>query len=289
VKNFSFFLLTFVLLAACNSRTVKKSSGASAEADSVATLPASIVDLSSATSINELLCQNWENKDDAETAQNNDGSGNLEMPYRSFVFFSDSTVVKNPREKMQYGHWVFNDDNKTIAIKYEDGETEKYTINAIGARDLTLTKSGADNTKLIFVADGKQEKDYKDNPFYYTNNYWRIKPKTAETDAAIKERLQGNIHFYWLFLNDNINRNSGTISFYGLPSCFNWYSGGIGIMNENELKANWINTFYNKEQAMKARAIMENLILKKYSWDSTQRNWLKQSAPILLQMRDSLK
>jgi hypothetical protein len=256
--------------------------------DTTIAVPASMMDLSSVTSIKVLLCQNWENKDDAEEAQNNDGSSDMQMPYRSFVFFPDLTVVKNPREKMQYGHWVLNDADKTIAIKYDNGETEKYTINAIGAKDLTLTKNG-DNSKLIFVADGKQEKEYKDNPFYYSNNRWRIKPKTTETDAAIKERLQGNIHFYWLFLTDNINRNSSTISFYGLPSCFNWYSGGIGIMNAKEVKANWINTFYNPEQAMKARAIMEDLILKKYTWDSTQHNWLKQSAPILLQMQDSLK
>src|SRR6202012_326273 len=190
--------------------------------------------------------QTWDNKDDAEAAQNSDGSGDLEMPYRGFVFFPDSTVVKNPREKMQYGHWVFNDDNKTIAIKYENGETEKYTINAIGANDMTLTKVGGDNTKLIFISDGKREKNSKDNPFYYTNNYWRIKPKAAETDAAIKERLQGNIHFYWLFLTDNSKRNSAAISFYELPSCFNWYTGGIGIVKENEVKPNWVNIFYNK-------------------------------------------
>ena len=274
------------MLPGCASNTSKTGSDTNIKSDT--SVAASMIDLSTVTSINALLCQNWENKEDAEEAQNSDGSGNMEMPYRGFSFFPDSTIVKNPREKMQYGRWILNEADKTIAIRYDNGESEKYKINAIGAKDLILTKKGDDNTRLIFVADGKQEKNYKDNPFYGANNDWRIKPKTAETDAAIKERLRGNIHFYWLFLNDNINRNSSTISFYGLPSCFNWYSGGIGIVNKKEIKTNWTNTFYNTAQAMKAQDMMEHLISKKYIWDSTQRNWLKQSAPILLQMQDSL-
>lgn len=287
MKNVFLFIAIVAALAACSANTSKKEE--SKVIIENAALSQAMIDLSSVKSISTLLCQNWENKDDAEQQANSDGSGDMDMPYRSFSFFSDCTVVKNPRGEILFGKWLLNENAKTIKIKYENGKTEDYKINAIGAKDMTLTKSGEESNKLVFVADGMQEKNSTDNPFYRSNNQWRIKPTTAETDEAIKDRLKASMHFYWLFLNDNINRNSNTISFYGLPSCFNWYSGGIGVVNETKLRSNWINTFYNKEQALKAHAIMEHLIMKKYVWDSTQRNWLKQSAPILLQMQDSLK
>jgi len=276
-----------ILLFGCGVNASKKDDAITPKTDS--TLFVGITDLSSTKSIYTLICQDWVYKDDADDVANSDGSGDLDIPYRSFSFFSDSTIVKNPRGEIQFGKWIFDNADKTISIKYKDGKAEKYKIRAIGANDMTLTKNGEDKEKILLVADGKQEQNYADNPFYISNNYWRIKPKQLESDDAIKERLKQCIRFYVLYFKDNIKRNATTISFYGLPSCFTWYTGGISIVNEEKLKPNWVNIFYNEQQAIDAREIMENLINKQYNWDTTETNWVRQTTPVLQQMYDSLK
>jgi hypothetical protein len=285
-KTFLFSALT-ILLFGCGANTSKKDDAIVAKTDSAVYV--GITDLSSTKSIYALLCQDWSYKDDADEVDSSDGASDLDIPYRSFSFFSDSTVVKNPRGEIQFGKWIFNNADKTISIKYKDGKTEKYKIRAIGVNDMTLTKNGEDKEKILLIADGKQEQNYTDDPFYISNNYWRVKPRQPESDAAIKERLRQCIRFYVLYFKDNIKRDATSISFYGLPSCFAWYTGGISIVNEEKLKAAWMNIFYNQQQALNAREIMEKLISKQYNWDTTQTNWVRQITPVLQQMCDSLK
>ena len=79
------------------------------------------------------------------------------------------------------------------------------------------------------------------------------------------------------------------VSFWGLPSCFKWYGGAIYLKKEDELKENWINCFYNKEQALTAQAMLESIISKKYQWDKEETNWVKQSSGVVKQMYDTLR
>jgi len=246
-------------------------------------------DLSSTKSIHDLLCQDWDYKEDEESIDSSNGSEDLDIPYRSLCFFGDSTMVKNPRGEIKFGKWEFNDADKMISVKYTDGKAEKYKVMQIGAKDMTLIKTGEEKNSIILIADAKQEQKYADDPFYYTNNLWRIKPKQAETDDEIKERLRKCIQFYMVFFKDDLKRDEDKISFYGLPSCFTWYQGGISIKGVERLDVSWINSFYNNEQAMKAHKIMVDLITKQYTWDKEEKNWVKQSTPVLQQMLDSLK
>ena len=63
---------------------------------------------------------------------------------------------------------------------------------------------------------------------------------------------------------------SAEIDFLGLPSCFKWYQGGIYVQGPTHLDRKWINCFYSEEQAMQARQMMEDVVLKKYDWDTTR-------------------
>jgi hypothetical protein len=286
VGKYFLVLLVMIFLYGCANRNTTSNGKAGDETDSAVI---NMNDLSATKSIYNLLCQDWDYKEDAESVDSSNGSEELDVPYRSLCFFADSTIVKNPRGDVQFGKWEFNDADKIISIKYGNGKTEKYKIMQVGAKDMTLIKTGEDNKSIILIADAKQEKNYADDPFYYSNNIWRIKPKQPETDDAIKERLKKCIAFYITFFKDNLKRDENKISFYGLPSCFTWYQGGIYIKDEERLDANWVNSFYNHEQAMKAHKIMVDLITKKYDWDKEEKNWVKQSTPVLQQMLDSLK
>ena len=85
-------------------------------------------------------------------------------------------------------------------------------------------------------------------------------------------------------LEQKINAHSDVVSFIGLPSCFKWYGGGIFIQKQSEIQGKWINSFYNKEQAMKAYKLADKLLSYKYEWPKNERNWLKLNVAVLKQM-----
>jgi hypothetical protein len=278
--------LTAIILAGCNSNgTVKETSEQKEEGDAIAA--ATLTDISSSADIKILLCQNWENKEDAADAELSGGGGSFEMPYRGFSFFTDLTMLQNPRDAMRFGKWNFDDANKQITIVYADGGRSQYKIAAIGAKEMILM-SQTDKKKITYRADGKVQKNIADDPFYGVNNQWRKKPGKAETDEEIKKRVNDCVLFYSKFLNDNVARGGTTISFVGLPAIFKWYSGGISVLGKEKLENKWINCFYNKEQAYKAQTMLEAVITKKYKWNKKETNWVKQDADVVRQIYDTL-
>jgi hypothetical protein len=249
---------------------------------------ATLTNLTSFTDIRKLLCQDWENREDAEDAALSGGGEGLEMPFRGLSFFEDATVVENPRDKIRFGKWRMNDVNKMIDIDFDKGIRAQYKIVAIGAKQMILMNP-KDKKKIEYRADAKMQKHPADDPFHGSNNQWRIKPGRAEPDSAIKVRTEQCVLFYAKFLDDNANRGGNIISFVGLPTCFKWYRGGVSVTTKNKLEANWLNCYYNKEQALKGHTMLEKIISKKYKWNREERNWVKQSAGVVKQMYDTLR
>ena len=236
-----------------------------------------LIYLDTAENIYNILCQDWVLKDDAEGLEGMDESSKFEIPYRSFYFSTRGTFVKNPRNTFDYGTWSYDDDAKTIAINNTiDRSKDIYKIARITSDELTLVNAGVNSTtNLIFISSGKRFKNANDEPYFLENNRWRIKPKSKESDSAIHQRLKENLHFFILFYKSILAKNDQSVSFWGLPSCFKWYGGGIFLKKESELKENWIDCFYNKEQAMQAYALADKLLSQKYDWPKGEQNWLK--------------
>ena len=277
----SFFVIT---LTACNNDP--KNVATSKAIDVVK--ESNLADLSTATDIKKLLCQNWENREDAEDAALSGTGDGLELPYRGFSIFEDATVVENPRDKMRFGKWNLNEADKMISIEFKNGAKAQYKIVDISGQKMVLMNA-ADKKKTEYKADAKMQKNMADDPFYEANNRWRIKPAVSESDSAIKLRAAQCVLFYAKFLKDNADRGANIISFAGLPNCFNWYRGGVSVMGKDKLSNKWLNCFYNNDQAYKAHAMLEKMITKKYKWNKEETNWVKQSADVVLQMYDTIK
>lgn len=248
----------------------------------------SLTDMSASTDIKKLLCQNWENKEDAEDAALSGGGEGLEIPYRGFSFFEDATVVENPRDKIRFGKWSMNEADKMINIEFNKGGRAQYKIVDIGARQMILMNT-IDKKKVEYRADAKVQKHPEDDPFHVSNNQWRIKPGHAETDSSIKLRTGQCVLFYAKFLADNADRGANIISFVGLPTCFKWYRGGVSVTAKDKVEAKWLNCYYNNEQALKGHTMLESIISKNYKWNKEERNWVKQSADVVNQMYDTLR
>lgn len=285
MKTYLLIATFFTIIASGCNDNAKNTDADSPKKD---TIISTLTDLSASTDIKKLLCQNWENKEDAEDAALSGGGDGLEMPYRGFSFFEDASVVENPRDKIKFGKWTLDETTKAINIEYIKGVKAQYKIVAIGAKQMILMEQG-DEKKVEYKADAKMQPNPADDPFHASNNQWRIKPAKSESDSAIKQRTEKCVLFYSKFLADNANRGGNIISFVGFPTCFKWYRGGVSIKSAETLEEKWINCYYNKAQALKAYAMLDEIIGKKYKWNKEEANWVKQSADVVQQMYDTLR
>jgi len=242
----------------------------------------SMIDLEDAISAKEKIGQRWDNKEDNEDAIN--GGGSIEMPLRGFYLFRDGSAVKNPRDNMIFGTWVFDEKERSLQVILANGSTEKYTVQSLAFNKLILKNSEENDKPVDYVADGFIHKDLVNDPFYQANLQWRVKPKAPEDDAALHKRIKGCLHFYYLYHIDNSRRNAARLDYFGLPTCFKWYAGGIHLIKEKELAKNWTNIFYNAADASKAYIILDKMISKKYVWGEKSLGWVKQNAGVLKQM-----
>ena len=280
------FLFAGVFCGCNNKNSTKAAEDKKPVLDTVGSI--SMINLSSSNTLPQLLCQNWQNKEDVDdNILNSSGDDGLQIPFRSYCFFEDGSMVQNPRDEIRMGKWTMDEKTKNINIVFDDGSKKDYQLKAIGVKNLLL-QTGKEKA-VKYIADGKRHGNISDDPFYPANNKWRIKPSHAETDSAIKQRVIQCVLFYNKFLQDNVDRQSTVISFYGLPSCFKWYTGGISIVNKEKIGPKWIACFYNRDQAIQGQQLLENIISKKYNWNRNETNWVKQSADVLLQIADALK
>lgn len=247
-------------------------------------------DISQSEIVPKLLCQRWDNSEDDADVKAAGGTGSLDIPMRGLYLFTDGFALKDPRAGMQTGKWAYDDAEKKLQLKMDNGKTEMYKLAAIGYDEMIL--AGTDGKKVKYKADGFVHRDINKDPFYLPNQQWRIKPSHSETDAELLKRLKEHIRFYYLFYIDNEWRNATEISFYGLPGCFKWYAGGIHLKKEESLDPEWKAIFYDAKDAARAYVFMDKLIDKKYKWDKEEASWLRQNADVLRQMEikmDSLQ
>lgn len=236
-----------------------------------------------------LLTQYWDLQDAENPTSrdvnftNDDGS-----EYKSgIIFMTDSVVLENPKGEMTYGKYSLS--GKTISVKYDDGRKAKYTIGRMKDMELLLrrTENGR-SSELIYKPSNTYWEDARKNPFAKENYQWAIQPSKPESAAEIRKRAKESVLFYTYYFNGIVNGGADRINFDAIPCCFNWYAGGITIQSEKKLDPKWINCFYSKEQAFEARQILQDAIMKKYDWDTTQSNWVKQTALVLKQIHNGL-
>ncbi|MEO6403849.1 MAG: hypothetical protein ABIY51_13945 [Ferruginibacter sp.] len=292
MKNLLPTLITCLLLTSCNQATTYS------ETDKTHDNPAIMLtdpdhrmkDLHWTRDMFELICQNWENAEDVKDAERNKHSERLEFPYRGFCFFKDGTVIKNPRGNMQTGTWTIDSSSKPVKIKMQlsDEGTASLLLAYLTPYELKLADEEIKKQLVEYSATAAVYQNEEENPFHIKNIRWRFKPARSENAAAIKNRLKDCIRFFILFYDDHIYRHTETVSFYGLPSCFRWYAGGIFLQKKLLLDKNWINSFYNLSQAMDAYKIAEKLLAQKYTWPKGETNWMKQNVYVLKQMEQNL-
>ena len=235
------------------------------------------------------LCQYWE-VTDADNPTFRDLMDNQQdgvVNYPGLAFMTDSTFLENPRGKMRYGSFQFK--GREIAGEFDDGTKVNYAIQLKGPGIMTMDRKEKDQSSVLYLEESNVFYPDDQNPYSKVNTHWMFKPSESETEQQLKERLKGCVTFFQYFINGHVKSNSAEIDFTGLPSCFRWYQGGIFVQSAKSLDKKWVNCFYSDDQALRARDIMQNVLQKKYEWDTTtQKNWLAQIVPVLEQIKKNL-
>ena len=235
------------------------------------------------------LCQYWE-VTDAENPtfrdvydQHAEGVYN----YPGIIFMTDSTFLENPRATMRYGKFVLK--GKVINAQFDDGKKAVYTIQDLQNSTMVVRRVEKDHSTILNLKGAQVFwPDAAVNPFNKINSRWRMKPAKAESPEALRGRLRECVQFYEYFFQGHAESETSEIDFLGLPSCFKWYQGGIFVQGPKNLDRKWINCFYSEGQALEARQMMEDALSKKYDWDTTQTNWMKQTTTVLKQIHDKM-
>lgn len=235
-----------------------------------------------------LLCQYWE-LEDADNPGMKDiefkGNGIRYLPGMNFSV--DSTFLENPKGSMTYGNFSLN--HNKIDAKFDDGRKAVYTILKLNDSALVLRRKGKEkDAKLYYNASSTFWPNPAENAFSKKNYNWVNKPKKEESPEEIKNRAKKCVQFFAYYFKGFATGKAKKITFNELPSCFLWYEGGIYIQTEDKLDKKWIDCFYSGDQAFQARQLLEDALMKKYDWDTTQSNWVKQTALVLQQIHDKM-
>jgi hypothetical protein len=243
-------------------------------------------------SVQDLLCQHWE-MEDADRRHWNDLFWDSVADRRKFPsvnLYSDKEFTKNERCGLQMGTWDLNPRVGILQLHFADGTRERYSIRQVSLKMIeTVMEKQGDSVQMRLKSDGLIHKREIEDPFFPSNNRWRIKPRAPESPSQIRGRLKACVHFYALFFKDNVERHSTDISFIGLPSCFMWYKGGIGLQPMIELERGWVDCFYSLDQAQNAYGMMNDLLQQhNLKWPKKAASWVEETQVVLEQLEQQL-
>ncbi|HVM89310.1 MAG TPA: hypothetical protein VMT76_14065 [Puia sp.] len=291
--------IIFLALVSCKTKKAThsdkaKTSGITTVMDSIRVDTSAILSLKSlsAAPLHEALSQLWK-MDDADQKYWNYlmwDSAEDKRKYPELALYKDFNVTENARCRIRMGKWKVDQKRRELLISFSDGTQEKYVIEKLSLQKMVVSKKieGTD-VEITFIADGLLQKNVENDPFYPDNNLWRIKPTHSETDEQILTRLKQCVHFYSLFFADNHQRAATEISFSGLPNCFEWYNGGIGVPQEPDLDKRWIDCFYSDKEALRGYHLLRTLIEKHVLvWPQHPASWIEETHEILDQVYDKL-
>lgn len=203
-------------------------------------------------------------------------------------FFPDGVCTEVSGYEVTNLRWDVLEDN---SITFGDKILLNPELQQINNRDFLLAESETPEGPMKFrwVSEGKMLTAYKKDPFYPANNKWRIKPKHKESDAELYKRLYNYLQHFAYILDASIQREQEVVSFENSMGPVRVYSGGIGQLPINYIDEQWIDCFYDAEDAMKAYDLFGQFLTKSRYRGGTTGNWVKDDYKIMLHLLDVMK
>ncbi len=206
-------------------------------------------------------------------------------------FFPDSTYTEvNNQGVFTTGRWMYSKSDGTVQFNRNPAPRSycsELDYDQSGLRLMKLVTHAGDSLQL--AGFGKSMEAFRTDPYYEDNNVWRLKPAHAETKKEVLARLRNYILHSARLLHAADERRQQLISWEFSKGILQIYKSGIGIVPQEAIPEEWIATFYSREQAYLAHAILEDfLITTTYRGQSTG-NWVKDDYAILMNIYQRLE
>ncbi len=204
-------------------------------------------------------------------------------------FFPDSTYTEiKGNGEYEFGKWYFINDGESIC--FISNETKNAVFARFELENNNLNINLINKTKNAIMKLTKHFDilaEYKKDPFYLSNNLWRIKPNQSESNEQLHERL-GNYfkHLAYLLKSSSI-RNTSSISFVFSEGIVKIYNGGIGVLNF--IPISWEKTFFNEDEANIAYKMFQRYLFKSDYHGASSGDWYKDDYDILISIYGDVK
>ena len=166
-----------------------------------------------------------------------------------FSLFEDGSFSEMEGKNYKTGNWKFSEKQQSISfvdsvvgVRDIEGTIEN---NRNGKQVLTILNSRK-NVAMKFIKESEPLKDFKADPFYASNNQWRIKPTQSESSMQLKNRLANYFKHLALILKSAKNRNQTVVSFAFSQGPVQIFNGSIGIYySYNIIPEYWKDSFFD--------------------------------------------
>lgn len=206
-------------------------------------------------------------------------------------FFGDGTFTEISGDgRYKWGEWRLSGNE--LAFRPSGGgapENMPLTQEKLNGRPTLNLQDGAAKHELTFIQYGRPLKDYRADPFYYSNNTWRIRPAQPETREQLQERLANYFRHLAYILQSSKDREQDIVSFEFSPGLVKIYNGGIGINPLESVARPWIATFYNEADAAKAHHMFQRYLATSSYKGAGTGDWITDDYNILLSIYGDVK
>ncbi len=201
-------------------------------------------------------------------------------------FFKDGSFTKTEGDGgFAPGNWRLGKEENELLLSTRSAEKKEIALHieppSVEHQSFALViRKGEVLYKYIKTAAPLQ--NYRNDPFYLTNNLWRLTPKSEEDSARVRERLANYFKHLALLLKAAKERKQTVVSFVFSQGPVMIYNGGIGRLPYDKIKPYWKNGFYNGESAQYAYQLFGNYLSEGHYIGAGTGDWIEDDYRILM-------
>lgn len=202
------------------------------------------------------------------------------------ALFEDGTYSElRGTDPLKTGKWKYKSEDEALYFMDPEKKTEPLPVriekNRYGKEMMTLQLK-ARRLELRLAKEAATLKDFTDDPFYATNNQWRIRPSKPESPEELTKRFANYLKHIALILKAAKERKQDIVSFEFSKGPIQIYNGGIGAYPYESIPQNWKACFYNEDDALKAYRLYEHYLRTTSYRGGGTGDWVEDDYNILL-------
>ncbi|TCJ19008.1 hypothetical protein EPD60_00920 [Flaviaesturariibacter flavus] len=204
-------------------------------------------------------------------------------------FFPDSTFSELGGAKAYaHGHWRFNERKQQLLLQYNDGSERVVSVETVADKKARIMLTDR-NIVRSYLQTTTPLSSYQEDPYHPSNNGWRIRPDSSENSRQLQARLGGYFRHLIYLLQAAKSRKQDVVSFEFSQGPVKIYDGGIGIHPLHIVPRKWTETYYNKQDALKAYRMYEHYLATNSYRGAATGEWVVDDRNILLSIYADLE